>query len=145
MVHGLVRWLVLGGAVAATVLAWQASRGRAVSAPLHKRANLLYLISVDVQLVLGLWLWLQSPLVKSARLDMAAAMHDPQLRFFTVEHPALLLLATVAMHVGFALAKRAQGQAAAYRKAFLAYAASLALILLAIPWPFRAVGRALWP
>ncbi len=142
--HSIVRWLVLSGALAATGLAFSAFRGQPWS-PLHKRANLFYLIAFDLQFLLGVLLWLQSELVQRARTDMGAAMRDPQLRFFTIEHGTFALLALGAMHVAYATAKRAGTDLTKHRNAFLGFAASLALLLAAVPWPFRVVGRALWP
>jgi hypothetical protein len=144
MLHSIVRWLVLGGAIGATALAFSAFRGNPWT-PLHKRVNLIFLIALDSQFLLGLLLWLQSELVQRARTDMGAAMRDPQLRFFTVEHGTYALLALGAMHVAFATAKRAGTDLSKHRNAFIGYAVSLALILAAVPWPFRVVGRALWP
>ena len=144
MLHSIVRWLVLGGAIGATALAFSAFRGNPWT-PLHKRVNLIFLIALDSQFLLGLLLWLQSELVQRARTDMGAAMRDPQLRFFTVEHGTYALLALGAMHVAFATAKRAGTDLSKHRNAFIGYAVSLALILAAVPWPFRVVGRTLWP
>lgn len=142
--HSILRWLVLFGGLAATSLAFQAWRGQQWT-PLHKRANLIYLIALDTQFLVGLAQWLTSPLVAQARENMGAAMRDPQLRFFTVEHPTYALLALGAMHVGFATAKRAGTDLAKHRNAFFAFTASLAFVFAAIPWPFRLVGRPLLP
>ncbi len=144
VLHSILRWLVLFGGLAATGLAFQAWRGQPWT-PLHKRANLIYLIALDTQFLVGLAQWLASPLVAQARENMGAAMRDPQLRFFTVEHPTYALLALGAMHVGYGIAKRAGTNLTQHRNAFFAFAASLAFLFGAIPWPFRVVGRALWP
>ena len=142
--HSVLRWFVLLGGPAATGLAFQAMRGQPWT-PLHKRANLIYLIALDTQFLIGAVQWLQSPLVAQARADMHTAMHDATLRFFTVEHPVLMLLALGAMHAGYGIAKKAGADRTKHRNAFLALAASLLLVVAAIPWPFRAVGRALFP
>ena len=142
LLHSLLRWLVLFGGLAATVLAFQAYKGKPWS-PLHKGANLLFLIALDTQYAIGTVTWLQSPLVAAARADLGAAMREPILRFFAVEHPAYMLLALIAMHVGFAKAKRAGADLLQHRAAFLLFATSTALLLLGIPWPWRAVGRPL--
>ncbi len=144
LLHSVLRWLVLLGGIAATGLAFQAMRGQPWTA-LNKRANLIYLIALDTQFLIGAIQWLQSPLVATARADMATAMHDATLRFFTVEHPTLMLLALGAMHAGYGIAKGAGTDVAKHRKAFIALAVSLLLVVAAIPWPFRAIGRPLLP
>lgn len=143
MLHSVLRWLVLFGGLAATVLALKAWRGQPSS--LTKRVNLVYLIAMDLQFLIGALVWLQSPLVAQARENMGLAMRDPQMRFFTIEHPTFMLLALGAMHAGYGIAKRAGGDLTKHRNAYFAFAASLALVLAAIPWPFRIVGRPLLP
>ena len=133
MLHSLLRWLVLFGGLAATVLAFQAWKGKPWS-PLHKRVNLIFLIAMDTQFLVGMVTWLQSPLVAAARVDMKLTMHDPVMRFFTVEHPAFMLMSLAAMHVGYGIAKKAGVDTAKHRSAFLALAASLVLLTAAIPW-----------
>ena len=142
--HSILRWLVLFGGLAATGLAFRAWRGQPWT-PLHKRANLIYMVSMDVQFLIGAIVWLTSSLVQQARGDMAAAMHDPILRFFTIEHPTFMLLALGAMHAGYGIAKRAGTDVTKHRNAFFAFTASLAFVFAAIPWPFRLVGRSLLP
>jgi hypothetical protein len=142
MLHSLLRWLVLFGGLAATALAFQAMRGKPWTKQ-NKMANLLYLIALDTQFLIGIATWLNSDIVKAARVDMATAMHDATTRFFTVEHPTLILLGLATMHIGYANAKRAGTDLATHRKAFIAFALSLVFIVAAIPWPFLPYGRPL--
>ena len=139
MLHSLLRWLVLFGGLAATGLAFQAMRGKPWTKQ-NKMANLVYLIALDTQFLLGAVLWLQSPIVQVARADMATAMHDSASRFFTVEHPTMMLFALGAMHAGYAFSKRAGTDLAKHRRAFMAFTLSIVFILAAIPWSFRGFG-----
>lgn len=108
---------------------------------LGKRVGLAFLICVDVQLLLGLLLWTQSPTVASARGDMGAAMKDPALRYFAVEHGALMLLAVVVVHLGRIAVKRATAPRSAHLRTAIYAGLALVLILLRTPWPFMEPGR----
>jgi len=60
-----------------------------------------------------------------------------------VEHPTQMIIATALAHVGFAKAKRAADAPAAWQAQFTFGAIALLVMLAAIPWPFRAIGRTL--
>jgi hypothetical protein len=104
--------------------------------------GLLLTILSDAQILFGLLLYFAySPVAKTARSDMGAAMHDPTLRFWAVEHIAGMLLAIVAIHAGKVLSARAKGDALRHRWAALGYGAALLLVVLLSPWPFSGVQR----
>ena len=75
-----------------------------------------------------------------ARMDMAAAMKQHDLRFFAVEHVTLMLLAVILAHVGSFRIKRALTDAGRYRNMLGWYIGSLVLILGGMPW-FRPLFR----
>jgi len=132
--HNGLRWLVLlAGAVAvATALS-----GFSGAKPWTKQARLTGVIFVglfDLQFLIGIALYVVSPLLQAARADMAAAMKDHEARFFTVEHGTEMLVALILAHLGSVLAKKAIGDRAKYRRAALYYGASLLVVLAAIPW-----------
>jgi hypothetical protein len=72
-------------------------------------------------------------------------MKDAFLRFYAVEHLALMLVALGLVHVGRARSRKAPSDAARHRAASIFFLLGLLAILVAIPWPGRAVGRPLWP
>lgn len=93
-------------------------------------------IVVDLQLVIGLVLHLAlSPVTKNAFSNMGVAMKDPEMRRWTVEHPTLMLVAVVVLHVGSALRKRCETDPLRHRWTAITLGAALALILLGMPWP----------
>lgn len=140
LVHSWFRWAALATAVAGVVMAWQS---KSAGQPWRKGPGLAMIIGYDLQLTLGILLLLVSPLASVAFSDMKAAMKDPTLRFFVVEHPSQMIVATALAHVGFARAKRAADAPAAWQAQFTFGAIALLLMLAAIPWPFRAIGRTL--
>lgn len=140
LVHSWIRWASLAAAVAAVAMAWQ---GKSKNQPWSKGSGLAMILAYDIQLTLGLLLLMVSPIAAVAMQDMKSAMKDSTLRFFVVEHPVQMIVATALAHVGFAKAKRAADAAAAWKAQFLFGAIALVVMLAAIPWPFRAIGRSL--
>ncbi|MBM4342380.1 MAG: hypothetical protein FJ100_03265 [Deltaproteobacteria bacterium] len=136
--HSLLRWVALGDVAAAALLCALALRSLPEWRPIHKITALVGLIAMDLQLLVGGALWLRSPLVQAARADMGAAMKEPVLRFFAVEHAAMMLLAVVAVHIGYARAKRAADGAQAHKAVAIGYGLAVILLLAGIPWPMRA-------
>lgn len=145
MIHSVLRWLVVIAAVAAAGKALAGWLGRQPFTRLDDRLGLIFTILMDVQLLIGLILYVfLSPLTQSAFQNMGAAMSDGTLRFFAVEHSAVMVAAVVLTHVGRALTRRAP-EAGRHRRAALWYGLALLAILFAIPWPFYAYGRPLNP
>ena len=138
--HNAARWLVLLVAVIAVVVAIV---GLVRGAPWHrggKLSGLAYVIVMDVQLLIGLLLYVVSPLVRAAMGDVSLAMSNTQLRFYLIEHALLMVIAVVLVHVGYAMAKRAASARAAYLRSLPFYLLGLILLLAGIPW-----DRALFP
>jgi hypothetical protein len=145
--HSLLRWGVI---LSGVLVLLQGAIGLFVGGELGalgKRMQLIFMICIDVQLLLGLALWALSPTVAQGRADMSAAMKDPQLRFWVVEHGLTMLLALVAVHVGRMLVRKAANPRAAHLRTALYSGLALALIFLRTPWPFANVSRPwlYWP
>jgi hypothetical protein len=65
------------------------------------------------------------------------------LRFFTLEHPSLMLIAIVLAHVGRVRIRRRPDGADRHRQALWFFGVAMVLILIGIPWPFLSYGRSL--
>jgi hypothetical protein len=140
--HSGLRWVVLILLVATVIMSIHALFTNKEFSSGDKKVALFTLIFTHIQLVLGLILYFISPWVKAAMADMGAAMKDPQLRFWVVEHFALMLIAIILITIGYSSSKRAKSNLKKYRRLGIFYAIGLVLILVAIPWPFReAIGR----
>lgn len=143
--HSLLRWPLFAWLLMCLSQA-VGLRKDLVPVPVRQRkAQLVLLILFDVQVLLGLALLAMSPLVQGAWANMGAAMKDPVQRFWALEHPLMMVVAAGLMHIGYAKAKRADTAATAAKATLLWQGLSLLLLLLAFPWPGRAVGRALMP
>ncbi|MBI2835399.1 MAG: hypothetical protein HYX76_13330 [Acidobacteria bacterium] len=143
-IHSLVRWLVLVLGVVAVGRGLRGWIGRRSWDPQDERASLLLLVALDVQLLLGLLLYLfLSPFTTLALREMGVAMRNAPLRYWAVEHLTMMLVAVVIVHVARVRIKRAADPTARHRRATVLFAVALILILAAIPWPGTRNGRPL--
>lgn len=122
--HSYWRYAVLVAAVIALVVALGGWLGpltqRLLLQPVVRRAGLLYIIALDLQVLVGVVLWLGKGWYAAPG-------------FFRAEHPATMLLAVIAAHVGQVLAKKARMPASAARAVAIAVAISFVLVLIGIP------------
>jgi hypothetical protein len=142
-IHSWVRWFALVAAVGAT-LAAVTGRVRGESSPAD-RWGLFAMMALDIQMLLGLILYLAvSPNMGPILADFGAAMKDPTLRFWAVEHTATMFLAIVIAHVGRVLARKASTPAAKRTRLMVCFGLATILMMLGMPWPGRPGGRALF-
>jgi hypothetical protein len=109
------------------------------------RGFLLFIIALDVQTLLGLILYVGiSPVTAIAFQNLGAAMRDPSLRFFVVEHAIGMLIAVALAHVGRVKVKKAADAHAKHRTTVVFVALAIIVMLLSIPWPGMPGGRPLF-
>ncbi len=97
-----------------------------------RKFALIGLISAHIQFLVGLLLYVLSPLGLSN--FSGAAMKDPLSRLYILEHPLMMLVAIVLITVGYSRAKRLKGDNARYRSILIFYGLGLVFILSRIPW-----------
>jgi uncharacterized membrane protein YeaQ/YmgE (transglycosylase-associated protein family) len=141
--HNVTRWLVIIFALIAIVRAfsgWFANKDWTGS---DNRSGLIYTIVLDIQLLLGIILFIYPGIYTQMMLaDPGAAMGNHLVRFYAIEHTTVMLLAVILAHVGRSLSKRAPAAVAKHRRAAVWFSISLLAILTAVPWPFMAsIGR----
>jgi hypothetical protein len=140
--HSIVRWAVIAFGVIALLQALIGVFAAGEPGTASKRLGLVFLLSLDIQVLMGIALHVfLSPVTKQGMQDMGAAMKDPTTRFWVVEHGLAMLVALVLVHVGRLLARRAKSERAAHSRRFVTTLLALALIGWATPWPFTAVER----
>lgn len=132
--HSITRWFVFILAVVALLRALRGINGGVDYAAATKKTVSYFTMSVHVQFLVGVVLYGVSPLTRHAMQDMGAAMRDPAVRFFVVEHPTFMLLAIVIATLTGILARRGPDDTVRHRRAAIGIALSLALILAGIPW-----------
>lgn len=134
--HALLRWVVVLTGLLAVARAFAGWNGKRPWTAADNRAGLWFTIALDLQLLAGLWLHLAvSPLTQAAMENIAAAMRDPGLRFWFVEHPFGMAIALVLAHVGRVRIRKAADDASRHKVAAILFALAMVVILLLSPWP----------
>ncbi len=135
--HSLTRWaIVLAGVWLIVAAIGSLGRGGASGASPVRLPWKAYANGLRAQLVLGLVLLFISPTAQFAWANMGLAMKTRLLRFFTIEHTVMMILAIGLAEAGAARARRAGDAQAAARTTLIFGGISLLLICAAIPWPF---------
>lgn len=142
IIHSLLRWAILLTGIWAFVRALKGVNGKTAYTAADNKASLFFSISLDIQFLIGILFFFVSPLLKVATSDMGAAMKDSALRFFTVEHTTMAVIALALVHIGRSKVKKSPTDALKHKRALIFYGLALLVILMMIPWPFRtALGR----
>ncbi len=124
--HNLIRWAVVLLGVIAIVVALGGKRWT----PQQNSLGRWFSLAFDVQVLLGIILIFLSPIAQSAFSDFGAAMRDSTLRFFALEHPLLMVIAAVLVHVGVSRGRKTDSP----RTAAVFYILAAAVVAYAIPW-----------
>lgn len=135
--HGLTRWVVVVGAVWLLLAASTSLRRTSSAQTSPVRAPWrVYMGALHLQLVLGVLLLFISPLAVATWSDMGTAMKVRPMRFFTMEHTTVMIVAIIVAQMGAIRARKAKDAARAARTTLIFGGLSLVLILAAVPWPF---------
>jgi hypothetical protein len=143
--HSYVRWALLIGAVMVTARAFSGWRAARPWTKRHQTA-LRFLVRVtDVQLVIGvlLYLW-SSPISAAFFADPRHTIHDHVLRFFGVEHVTMMLIAAGVLHAGWRRVRGATSDVVRHRTAARWTGAFLTIVCTSVPWPGLRHGRPLF-
>lgn len=142
--HSLLRWVVLVFGLLAAGRGLRGARGRGEWTPADEQAGRWFVTTLDVQLLLGLALYLRlSPVTPIAFQDFGAAMGNAVLRFWAVEHITGMVVAVALAHIGRARIRRATDAARRHRTAALFFGLALVAIIVTIPWPGMPAARPL--
>lgn len=139
--HSVGRWIVLLLLLFAIFNSLIAGRRPFIKS--DNRLGLLLTIFADLMLLIGIYLYIVGDrgykMVQEVG-GMGAVMKNAVARFYVVEHMVGMLIAIILIHVGKAQARKALSDRAKHRRTMIFYFIALLIILVSIPWPFRAIG-----
>lgn len=134
--HSTCRWLVLLSLFYALFIAY---RGYFSNKKYSKTDNLVRHWTATIahfQLVLGIMLYSQSPIVSYFWKNFSTARESFDLLFFGVIHIVMMLFSIILITVGSSLAKRKATDKDKFKTMAIWFTISVVLIFIAIPWPF---------
>ncbi len=135
--HSGLRWLVLGLLIYAI---YNAATNKTSYEKRDKMINLFAMISLHIQLLLGLILYYTSGNVSFE----SGWMKNAVTRFYGMEHLPGMLLAIIVVTVGRKMAEKQEEPEQKNKKILVWYTIGLVLILASIPWPFREALNGSW-
>ena len=143
--HSLLRWAVLVAGLVAWFRAIGGYTAKRPWTPKDELWGLLLTISVDLQMLVGLVLYIfLSPITRQGVRNFAASMQIPPVRFFTVEHLAGMIIGIALVHIGRVRIRKAADPAAKHRTAMIFFGIALIVMIISIPWPGLPVARPLF-
>lgn len=141
VIHNLLRWLILIFAIWTVLKALSGLARNRQYTKSDGQSNFFFMLSMDIQLLVGLALFSVGSWFERLK-DLGANMKDPNIRFFTLEHELLMIIAWTLVHVGRVSVKKAATPRAKFKRTLIFFGIALVLILLGMPWPFReAISR----
>lgn len=139
--HSLIRWFVLASILYSIYIAY---KGYSKQLPFTKKDNLIRYWTATIahiQLIFGILIYVQSPLVKYFWKNFKEASQDLDFTFFGIIHILLMLTAIVFITIGSALAKRKETDREKFRTMLVWFSIALFFIFIAIPWPFSPLAN----
>lgn len=94
----------------------------------NRKVNLFAMISAHTQLLLGLILYFLSPFVKFG----GDTMKDNTLRYWTVEHISMMIVAIILITIGHARSKRAATPEGKHKAIAIFYILAVVIVCVAI-------------
>lgn len=142
LLHSWLRWVVVILAVLVLFRALMGVMNKSAFSAADDKASLFFMISCDVQLLIGLLLYVfLSPITAAAFQDFGSAMKDATLRYFAVEHLSMMLIALVLVHIGRSRSKKATTDLAKHKALLIYYGIAVLLMFASIPWATRPMFR----
>lgn len=134
--HSYWAYLVLLIVVLATFNALISFFSKKEYGPKDFRISLFALIVTHIQLLIGLVLYIVSPLGMQSISNngMGAVMKDSVLRLNAVEHPTVMILMVVFITIGYSKHKKKLVSTPKFKMLAIFYTIALVLMLSRIPW-----------
>ncbi len=137
--HSFLRYVLLALLIITIVKSFSGWFGKKSYSAADNKLSLFTMIAAHTQLLLGIILYSISEKVSEGWSDFAAAMKEPVLRFWTVEHISGMLIAITLITIGRITSKKSIKDISKHKKVALYFLCALLLILVSIPWPFSTV------
>jgi hypothetical protein len=146
--HNFFRWVVLVLLIVAIIRHLTGMRGTKAITGGDKKTDLFLMIATHIQLLLGIIIWFIGDwgyqVVKNSA-GMGEVMKNSTMRFWVIEHPVGMLVATVLITIGRGVSKKALPDAVKHKRAFWLFLIAMIIIIASVPWPGRiGIGRPLF-
>lgn len=141
LAHSWLRWAVIVTGLIAVLGGIIGVVRKGQWTPADDRAGMWFIITLDLQVLLGLVMYFfLSPITSTALRNFGPVMADSAQRYWAVEHPFGILVGLTLAHIGRARTRRLP-TGRRHRTAMIFYSLAILAILASVPWPFMPAGR----
>lgn len=141
ILHSLFRWLVLLSLCYAIIRAYRGYTSKTNFSFWDNKVRHWTATIAHIQLILGILVYIKSPIIKYYFADFKNSVSNWNLTFFGLFHFILMVTAIVVITIGSAKAKRKKTSAEKYRTMLVWFSIALLIIFIAIPWPFSPLAN----
>jgi hypothetical protein len=138
--HSLIRWFVLISLLFAIYQAYKGWLTNKVFTKFDNSVRHWTATIAHIQLILGISLYFISPIVDYFLNNFKDAIGDNEIRFFGMEHSAMMLIAIVLITVGSLLVKRKETDKQKFKTMAIWFSIAFLIILISIPFPFSSTA-----
>jgi hypothetical protein len=145
-VHSIFRWIILILLLLSIKQSFAGWRKNRELRDTDARLWLFTMVSAHITLLIGLYLLFfgRFGILSAGLPEGVQLMKDKFYRFFWIEHPVGMVLATSLITIGRGMVKKQIKDPLKYKRAFWLFLLALLVILALIPWPgMDIVGRSL--
>lgn len=140
-IHSLLRWAIVLTGIWAIIRAIKGVSGNSAYTSADKKAGLFFMISLDIQLLVGIVLYFISPMAMKAFQSMGGeVMRQAPYRYFAVEHAFAAIIAIALVHIGRSKVKKATSDAQRHKLSLIFFLLALVILASRVPWPWTAMG-----
>lgn len=141
MLHSYFRWLVLLALIVAIVKsAIGLARGHRFTAT-DNAVRHWTATTGHIQLLIGMLVYVQSPVVAYFWANKKEALRNPDALFFGALHILMMFAAVIFMTIASSKSKREPDHTAKFRIMLIYFTIALIVIAAAIPWPFSPLAQ----
>jgi len=134
ILHSTWRWAVIFTLAVVLLDGLLALSGHPPDRAASRKRFKLLVVAMDVQFLVGILVYAQSPLVRLAWQNLGNTMKNRELRIFVLEHPVLMTAALVLTHLTQMVARRAPGPRGEQVRTLGMVTLIAGLVALALPW-----------
>lgn len=139
--HSITRWLVLAGLLFAIFRSVKGYFSNGSYTKLDNAARHWTATFGHIQLVVGMTLYTQSPIIQYFWTNKQEALQHFDITFFALVHMLLMFIAIILLTIGSSMAKRKNFSRDKFRTQLIWFTVALVVIFIAIPWPFSPLAQ----
>lgn len=141
LLHSWFRWLVLLSLCYAIARSYRGYYSVSEFSFLDNKVRHWTATIAHIQLILGILVYIKSPIVQYYFSDFKNLISNWELTFFGLFHFILMLTAIVIITIGSAKAKRKKTAPEKFRTMLIWFSVALVIIFITIPWPFSPLAN----